>query len=616
MTSREPAGIKIGPIPILALATAALYFAREILIPLAFALTLTLILSPALSWLAKFHVRRMPGVLIVMMLVVSLAAGLTWIVSQQLIEIAGELPQYQDNIHRKLEALPTRGALGRAATSIQQLSSELSAAGATSDAGAGAATKEVGRADAQATPFPVAVVDQPRDAFQYARDFLRPFFEPLALIGIVLIFTIFMLAKKEDLRNRLLRLAGMSQLNVMTQALDDATRRVSRYLMLQLLVNATLGFLFGAGLNLIGVPYPFLWGTVAALLRLVPVLGILTALTLPVVLSLAVSDSWRTPLLVLALGVTLELITSNLIEPWLYGAHTGISSLAILVAAVFWTVLWGYSGLILSTPLTVCLLVAGRYVPQLSFLHVLLGDEPVLEPQAQIYQRLLAMDPTETKSIVDSYLKDHSLLELYDSVLIPALSLAEQDRHRGEIDAAREEFLFLSLNEMIAELSRYRPQAAEPDSDGSAEGIGASDVPAERRILCVPAQDQADEIASVMLAQLVEQQGDVVLSFPLCSDYGEAIAVAKPGPHDIICISSLPPYAFTPARRICKQLRSRFPKIAITVGVWGHVDKDKAAASFERAQPDQLFTSLLQAIEYIRPPRVETDAPALVETAT
>ena len=217
-----------------------------------------------------------------------------------------------------------------------------------------------------------------------------------------------------------------------------------------------LELLFGFGLYWIGVPYAALWGVVAGILRIVPYVGTLVAATLPLALSLAVFDGWLRPLLVFLLVAGLELIIANFVEPWLYGAHVGISSLALLVTAVFWAVLWGPAGLILSTPLTVCVVVLGRYVPQLSFLHILLGDEPVLAAEAQIYQRLLAMDQLEAQTIVDQFLKGRPLVELYDSVLIPALSMAEQDRHKGAIDAAREEFLFLSINEMIAEFSEYQ----------------------------------------------------------------------------------------------------------------------------------------------------------------
>jgi hypothetical protein len=273
--------------------------------------------------------------------------------------------------------------------------------------------------------------------------------------------------------------------------------------------------------------------------------------------------------------------------------------IALLVTAVFWTVLWGPAGLILSTPLTVCVVVLGRYFPQLSFLHILLGDEEALEAEAQLYQRLLAMDQSEARAIVDSFLKGRPLIELYDSVLIPALSLAEQDRHNGTIDTTHEEFLFLSINEMIAEFSAYDPVLS------SLGDVGAAREPAPAghfngRILCLPAHDQADEITAAMLAQLLEQKAYVVLSFLHGTSPLEMLALVDPDRDDVICISALPPYAFAPARMICKQMRGRFPGIKLVAGIWGFKgDTEKAKARFERNQPDRLVTSLVQALEQI-----------------
>jgi hypothetical protein len=297
----------------------------------------------------------------------------------------------------------------------------------------------------------------------------------------------------------------------------------------------------------------------------------------------------------------LELVIANFVEPWLYGVHTGISSLALLVAAVFWALLWGPAGLILSTPLTVCVVVLGRYVPQLSFLHVLLGDEEVLGAEAQLYQRLLAMDQPEAHAIVVRFLKEKPLVEFYDSVLIPALSLAEQDRHQGAIDTTREEFLFLSINEMITELSEY--QLARDSSP--AEDAAAESGPAERlgaRIICLPANDRADEATAAMLAQLLEQAGHATLCLPITrASPAEMLALLEIRQDDIICICALPPYAFPPARTMCKLIRERFPKLKIVIGVWGFSDDaQKAKARFERAPPDLLLTSLAQAVEQIQ----------------
>ena len=302
-------------------------------------------------------------------------------------------------------------------------------------------------------------------------------------------------------------------------------------------------------------------------------------------------------MLVFLLAAGLELIIANVLEPWLYGAYVGISSLALLVTAVFWAVLWGPAGLILSTPLTVCVVVLGRYVPQLSFLHILLGDEPALAAEAQIYQRLLAMDQLEAQTIVDQFLKGRPLVELYDSVLIPALSLAEQDRHKGAIDAAREEFLFLSINEMIAEFSGYQA-AANPSTEDPADRAAHSST----RIFCLPAHDRADEVTASMLAQLVEQMGFAALAFPIDgSSPIEWMKLLEVGASDILCISALPPYAFAPARALCKQIRERFPALKMVVCVWGFSgDLNKAKARFDRTPPDRLCTSLASALEQIQ----------------
>jgi predicted PurR-regulated permease PerM len=583
---------------------AVLYFARAILIPLAFAVTLTFILSPVVALLERTRIGRVSSVIVTVLVVMALAGCLGWIIVVQLVDVAGELPRYRQNINAKMEALriPTEGPLGLAANSLKEIGSELSSLGAPSP-GPGLPERNRKQRTAPSTPvppLPVQIVPQSANGFDYLRD-LQPVLRPLALTGLVLIFTVFMLIKRFDLRHRLFRLAGLGQINLMTQALDDAAQRVSRYLLMQILVNAAFGVLFGFGLYLIGVPTPALWGAVAGLLRIVPYVGTMVAATLPIALSLAAFTSWVPPLLVFLLFAGLEMIIANFVEPWLYGANTGISSLALLVSAIFWTILWGASGLILSTPLTVCVVVLGRYVPQLSFLHTLLGDEVALGPEAQIYQRLLAMDQSEAHAIVDRCLKEKSLVELYDSVLVPALSLAEQDRHKGAIDTAREEFLFLSINEMITEFSEYQP-APHPAPAGDA---AAPSGPAEQtgaRILCLPANDRADEVTAAMLAQLLEQAGHAALCLPVAhASLLEMLALLQTRPDDVICISSLPPYAFSSARAMCKLVRERFPKPKLVVGVWGFSgDTEKAKARFERTQPDRLLTSMAQAIEQIQ----------------
>ena len=575
---------------------AALYFAREILIPFAFALILTFLMTPVVAFLQRLRAGRVLSVLTTILVSVAVVGGIGWIIANQLVGVANQLPLYRQHIHAKIEAfhIPVTGQLGKAAESVQEVVRELTSPDAASPASPpqGQNHKRPNVPPALMSPIPVQMVQSPTSRWTQLRDLGTPALAPLGRAGMVLIFTVFMLLKREDLRNRLLRLAGLGQLNLMTQAIDDASNRVSRYLLMQFLVNAAFGTLFGFGLYLIGVPYAALWGVVAGMLRIVPYVGTLVAATLPLALSLAVSDGWLRPLLVFLLFAVLELVVGNFVEPWLYGAHVGISSLALLVAAVFWAVLWGPAGLILSTPLTVCAVVLGRYVPHLSFLQVLLGDEPVLAAEAQIYQRLLAMDQLEAHTVVDQFLKGRPLVELYDAVLIPALTMAEQDRHKGAIDAVREEFLFLSINEMIAEFSEYQPAES---SSGVAEHLDA-------RILCLPAHDRADEVTAAMLSQILEQKGFATLSFPVVGpSLNEVLAMLEAGRGDVVCISALPPYAFAPARAMCKQIRERFPKLKVLVCVWGFSgDTQKAITRFERTQPDRLSTSLAQAVAHIQ----------------
>jgi predicted PurR-regulated permease PerM len=461
-------------------------------------------------------------------------------------------------------------------------------------------------------PVPAEIKPEAANEVEYLRQLAAPVLGPLGILGMVLIFSVFLLIEQNDLRNRLFRLAGLDHLNLMTQALDDATRRVSRYLMMQLLVNAGFGVLCGTGLYFIGVPYAVLWGAVAGILRIVPYVGSLVAGALPLMLSLAVFDHWMPPLLVFLLFATLELVTGNFVEPWLYGMHTGISSLAILFTTVFWAALWGSAGLILAMPLTVCVVVLGRHVPHLSFLHILLGDQPVLSAEAQVYQRLLAMDEQEARAVADLYLSENSLAQLYDSVMIPALTMAEQDRHKGALDPTREEFVFLSIREMIAEFSERTALSEPADPDAQADDQTERKPPAAGRVLCLPVSDEADEIAAAMLAQLLELAGRSALSLPLDPTLQHLTAIVEPARSDVFCISALPPFAFAHARSLSRLLQARFPRTRIVIGVWGFTgDTERALQRFQPKRPDKLVTSLRDAVAFFANP-----APARVGKAT
>lgn len=559
---------------------AVLYLAKDIFIPFAFALALSFILSPAAAWLQRIHLGRVPSVMLVMMAVLAFAGAMGWMVAHQLIDVLDNLPSYRENIHNKMEGIrsPASGTLGRVQRSVSEIGKELTA---TEPAPPPARTKRP--AATPDNPLPVQVVTPEPTPLLYLRNLIGPFLAPLAMLGFVLILTVFILVKREDLRNRLLRLVGVSQLHATTQAIDDATQRISRYLVLQFLVNGLMGVVIGIGLQVIGVPYAALWAVIAAMLRLVPYVGILCAGLLPFVLSLAVFDSWTRPALVLLLFFVLEVIVGNFIEPWLYGVHTGISSLGLLVSAIFWTILWGYPGLILSTPLTVCVVVLGRYVPHLSFLHIALGDEDVLSTEIHLYQRLLAMDHAEARAVIDEFLKEHSLLELYEQVMIPALILSEQERHRGTLDGNREDFIFLCLNEIIAELAQH-------------ETLKADTGPHAGRIFLIPAKDAADELSASLFAQLLERDGHPVISFP--AGAANELAALHPSAEDVICVSALPPFAFAAAAKLCAQLRKQYPDVRIMAGIWGFPGgREQLLAKVEKSTRMTVATRLAQALE-------------------
>ncbi|HET7890794.1 MAG TPA: AI-2E family transporter, partial [Candidatus Sulfotelmatobacter sp.] len=329
---------------VLALAIAALYFGRQIFIPLALALVLSFLLTPVVGLLEKARLGRVPAVLVVMVLGFALTAGLAWEVAGQLLDITGHIRDYKANLEETIRSLhpPNNGAIGQATATVRELNKELSAAPAQQSHDANGTPRT-------ARPLPVQVTAPPTNLVEDLRALLGPLAGPAETATIVVVFTAFMLIKREDLRNRLIRLGGEGRLTVMTKALDDASQRLSRYLLLQFLVNTGYGLLFGLGLYFAQIPHALLWGILAALLRLIPYIGTLIATAFPVAMALAVFPGWQHALIIVGLFVILEAIVGNVVEPWLYGAHTGISSIAILVAAVFWSVLWGPVGLILST---------------------------------------------------------------------------------------------------------------------------------------------------------------------------------------------------------------------------------------------------------------------------
>ena len=595
----------------------ALYFAKTLLIPLAFAIVFNFLLAPAVGLLERWRFKRGFAILLVILVFFSSVATVGWIVARQVVHVLETLPDYRGNIEDKLNRLntPMGGAAGQALTSLEEMGVEFSSG---SNPVAAAAQENMAQralssrrhvlrkptpAEEPATParpMKVEVVQPSVTAGAYLKDLLFPILRPLGIAAVVLVFTIYILIHREDLRNRLLLLAGIGHLNLMTQALNDAAQRISRYLVMQFLVNGCFGLLFGVGLFAMGVPDATLWGAIAALLRIVPYAGVIVSGALPLIFSFAISPSWKQPLAVFGVFMLIEVITAYVVEPWLYGSKTGVGSLALLASAIFWSTLWGWPGLVLATPLTVCLIVMGRYVPQMSFLHVLLGDDAELAPEARFYERLLAMDSAEVRAIADRYVEGKSLVDLYDGVLLPSLSMAKQDRQKGSLDDTRDTFLHLSVSELLVEYSEYR----NPPALGAATMppvIRHGDSPVRRfPVVCIAANDSSDEISATMLAQLLEQSGFDTILLPIAAVTPEILARLAKDRNTVVCISALPPFAFTAAKTACAKVREQMPHNRVLVGLWRTTqDVEQQRSRFGAAKPTAVVATLQAAVAHI-----------------
>ena len=592
-------------------AIATLYFARIVLIPFALALLFTFILTPVVKLLERAHFGRIPSALLVVVLAIGAFGALGWTVTKQFGDVVNELPSYKTNIKTKLSSihLSSNHTIDNASQTMTEISKDLAAppTGSHSD-GSDLTHPATNRSSQPAKPVAVEVVKSTALPLESVQSVLGL----VASALIVFVFTIFMLIRREDLRNRLISLAGDGHLHLVTQTLDDASARVSRYLLLQFVVNAFYGVFIGVCLHLIGLPGALLWGVIVCILRFLPYVGPPLGGIMPLLLAMAVFPGWSQALLTFVLFLVTELVVSNLVEPMLYGAHTGISSLAILVAAIFWTAIWGPIGLVLSTPLTVCLLVVGRHVPQLRFLHILLGDEPALTPDSRFYQRLLAMDHEEARGVLEQHLKETTLEDLYDSVLIPALSLAEQDRHRNRLADETEKFISQSTRELIDEL--WEPRSAEGSiSAGETESAPAESAGAAfdhaRRILCLPARDEADEIVGTMLAQVLERAGHEAQCLPL-STTEEMLAQVKSEKPEVVCISALPPFAIPHVRSLFAKLHAQNPKLQIIVGLWRFSgDPSKLNRRLGLAEGFTAFTTLAEIVEALQGAPAATPEP-------
>ncbi|MCA1408446.1 AI-2E family transporter [Ensifer sp. IC3342] len=501
---------KLPTLAAMAAAVAVLYFARAVFLPLAVAILLTFALAPVVSNLRRVGLPRMPAVIVSVTAAFLSLSIFSAVVAMQVSEVAQNLPTYQYNIVEKIRALKEaeseNSVIDRLGRFVERIGTELSRS----------EPQARPSSEAQPPPKPLLVeIFSPQRPIEILRNIVNPLVGPLATTGLIIIVVIFMLLEREDLRDRFIRLVGYGDLHRTTQALQDAGSRVGQYLLMQLVVNITYGIPLAAGLWVLGIPNAVLWGMLAIVLRFVPYIGPIIAALVPLFLAFSVAPGWSVLLWTAALFILLEILSNNVVEPWLYASRTGLSPLAIIVAAIFWAWLWGPVGLVLSTPLTVCLVVLGRHVPQFEFFEILFGNEPVLDPKERLYQRLLAGDPDEATDNAEEMLEEKYLVEFYDTVAIPALLLAERDRARKAMTQAQLEQVAESGHVLVANLQEIASEEEEEEEDDNADGSEEDDQPDDyelpdgdgKSVLCIGGRGDLDDVAASMLAQVVTIQG-------------------------------------------------------------------------------------------------------------
>src|SRR6202521_4635688 len=603
-----------------------LYFGREIIIPIALAILLSFVLAPLVGLLQRTRVPRGLAVVSVVVIAFVLIFAMGSLLATQLTQLAGDLPRYQSTISEKIQSFRDtkagRGTLERASDMLKDLGKEIDkpkdAASASARASNSTISPDVPRPQ---TPVPVEVRQPDPGALESVRTLISPLVHPLATTGIIIIFVIFILLQREDLRNRLIRLAGSYDLQRTTAALDDAAGRLSRLFLTQLILNSAFGFVIGIGLWVIGTPGAILWGILATVLRFVPYIGAVIAAAFPLTLAVAVDPGWSMLLWTLALFLVVEPVVGHVIEPMVYGRSTGLSPVAVVASATFWTALWGPIGLVLATPLTVCLVVLGRHVERLEFLDVMFGDRPALSPPEIFYQRMLAGDPAEAAEKAEEFLKERTLSSYYDEVALKGLQLAQADADRGALAQERLAKIRDAVGEFVSDLSDHEdrpPVKINSTTDAEAlsavesvdERLGQEDLrvlgrgelppdwQGEYPVLCVAGRSLIDEAAAIMLGHLSTAHG-----LAARVEGAEALSTTNVFRLEttgvaIICLVYMDASGPAHMRYSVRRLRRKLPKATIILGCWVK-DIDPAALELlrEGAKADLVAASVGEAVK-------------------
>jgi predicted PurR-regulated permease PerM len=529
-----------------------LYWAQAVVVPIALAMLLTFVLTPLVTWLERW-IGRIPAVLAMVTLVFTVVGLAGWGLARQLDYLAEDLPRYRVNLRAKIADVRGAGK-GGSVEKLQETIEDIQT--------------DLGKAEApRGTVSRPLVVTSEQVAGLSGFAWLGPMVVPVGTAGLVLAMVIFMLLERRDLRDRLIGLFGHGQLALTTKALDEAGTRVSRHLLMQSLINLVYGVAAFTGLYFLGVPYPLVWAALGAVLRFIPYVGPVLGAGAPILVSLAATEGWAGPFWVLGLFVVLELFTNLVLETVLNAGAAGVSPVALLASVAFWTWLWGPLGLLMATPLTVCLVVLGKHVPGLEFVGMLLADTPALAPESGYYQRLLARDQGEAADIIERYIKTESPRSVYDALLLPALNYAERDRleqrlspdeEMAVIDATRE--LLSDAAESIRLLHPEPPAPADDPPPGPREPL---------RVMGYAANGVSDELALAMLAHLLDDLPIGVEITTTRLQASELLSLVQDQGFSVVCLADLPPSPASKTRYLVKRLRAALPDVRIVVGRWG-----------------------------------------------
>jgi predicted PurR-regulated permease PerM len=624
---------------VIAVIVGALYFGRELFVPIALAILLSFVLAPLVRALQRWHVPRGLSVLTVVLLAFLGIFAIGAVIATQVAELAGDLPHYQATMREKIKSLrgtaATTGTLERAADVLQDLGKELNKPKESSST----LTPSTAPPGQEVRPIPVEVRQPPPTALESLATLISPLLRPLTTTGIMAIFVIFILLQREDLRNRFIKLAGSHDLQKTTAALDDAATRLSRLFLIQLALNTGFGLVIGGGLWMIGVPSPMLWGILAAVLRFVPYIGAFISAVFPLTLAAAVDPGWSMLLWTASLFLVVESLVGHIIEPLAYGHSTGLSPVAVVASATFWTALWGPIGLVLATPLTVCLVVLGRHVERFKFFDLMLSDRPALSPHELFYQRMLAGDPAEAVDKAEEFLKKRSLSSYYDDVALPGLKLAQSDVARGALDRPQSEEIKTAVAEVVDDLIDQDDRTPVPQPTRDPEAVAALETkgdstPAlpvlekkelapewqtEVPVLCVAGRSVLDEAVAMMLAQLLDKHGLRARVHGVETIASTSIFHLDTSGAMIVCVSYLDASSPAHIRYTIRRLRRRLPHAKIMLGCWLATSEN---ATSDTVKADGVTTTLsgmlrlcLDAARKPAPPAAAVDAASVAVDA-